>query len=866
MAFNVDSYIESNNPAANAASQFGVPSCALNLLSEGLSLLPAPALIALRMATLQGKMAAEADIQALIAWIRDTFGLTDIIDENGRLAFMSKFSLFEVDIFAVFGQVAGYIQALLAFGNAIYRDYQAIGDKIDEIKDCMEQFKNSNDAQTVGAANGRRFNVGDRLEGELAYLNQVTSFIDRADGLLSRIDAEIRRRAENPNLEPVFDGDIDTSGLLPIFTNNIVTTPKEIFRLSFGPPKSRKGQFILSVDGIYYDSQTSGLGPVFTEIARKKNELDYKFLWDFKQDPNLGGRGKGFSTKDIKEYFNSILDINRINDSEGLRRYYDQDNYLEQLIGQRNLRIYDLSSHITDLENDPGASEADIFNLKQSLLSENAIYQTRIDKRKKQIELAVTFGSGKYRPGEIPLNDFSYLSNKNVLFEIEKQRQLLLDFDDVNGIILPVSATFVSPPKDNVITNIDHLVLSLIGGTDLLEGASSYEASTTTKLSLNAKIETENLIALYNFLETNIESPSSLSFSLDNCISTNNRLNGRLMSSSIGSIFRKGLGIPYLNGLVNINNIGNINGLNNCIVLGEDKQLNDLMYSRNGATIDFWIHAPSIKPATIGVVEQQYQIILANENFGIQPGLDTQPNIDYLRPDYGAGLVRGMLMGFTRDRRITEGLVASENDALNYASSTCFFLAPTQSVDSSTIGFVNKSDAMVENDCFAVTLPYALTIPINKIINGQAFSSITTGFQHVAVSLDPKENSISVFLNGNLMTTSAMNMVFPVGKGQMPRVPSFIKENSFKYNETFLPNAPEYCYGIEPARYTPWVIGGGYTDGFPNGNFLGNKYGGQKSGLNGYLGSFKFYNKSLGAKQIINNYEAQKFFFKNIEI
>lgn len=867
MAFNVDSFIESNNPAANAAVQFGVPACALNLAGEALGLLPTPALIALRMSTLQGKMAAEQDIQALIGWIRDTFGLHDIIDENGRLAFQSKFSLFGIDIFSVFGQVAGYIQAITAFGSAIYRDYQAIGDKIDEIKDCLDSFKKSTDAQTAGAANGRTFVIGDRTQGELAFLDQVSNFIDRSDAFIRRIDAELRRRAENPDLEPVFNGDIDTSGLLPLFTDRIVTSPKELFRLSYGPPKSKKGIFILSIDGIYYDSQTSGLSPVFTELSRRKSELDYKFLWDFKQDPNLGGRGQGISNADIKDYVNSVLDVTKINDSEIIRKYYDEDNYLEQLLAQRNKRIYDLSSHITILEDDVNASEADIFNLRQSLLSENATYQTRINKRKKQIELAVAFGGRKYKPGQIPLNDFSYLANKNVLFEIEKQRQLVLDFDDVDGIILPVSATFVSPPKDNVITNLEHLVLSLVGEGNIPTGASSYDSSTVTDIPLMPRIETNNLLAVYNFLETNIELPSSTQYLLDNCITNNNTLNGRLISSSIESVFRKGLGIPYLNGLVSLDLYGNVTGLNNAVVLRETKQLNDLMYSKEGATLDFWIHAPSIKPATVGSIIKQYQIILANENFGILPNEDPQPNIDYIRPNYGAGVVRGMLMGFTRDRRITEGLPASETDGLNYASATCFFIAPTQSADTSTIGFINKSDALAIEDCSAYTLPYAFTFNINqRNAEGQAFSSITTGFQHVAVNFNPKENQISVYLNGTLMATSGMNEVFPVNKNQMPRIPTFIKQNSFKYNQESLPNASTYFHGIEPVRYTPWVIGGGYTDGFPDGNFLGNKFGGQQSGLNGYLGSFKFYNKSLSVKQIINNYEAQKSFFRNIDI
>ena len=57
-----------------------------------------------------------------------------------------------------------------------------------------------------------------------------------------------------------------------------------------------------------------------------------------------------------------------------------------------------------------------------------------LNKRKKQIELAVKlpniYGRGQvYPPGNIPVNDFSYLEGVNFLFDVEQQRQIILKQD-----------------------------------------------------------------------------------------------------------------------------------------------------------------------------------------------------------------------------------------------------------------------------------------------------------------------------------------------------------------------------------------------------------------------------------------------------
>ena len=78
-------------------------------------------------------------------------------------------------------------------------------------------------------------------------------------------------------------------------------------------------------------------------------------------------------------------------------------------------------------------------------------------------------------------------------------------------------------------------------------------------------------------------------------------------------------------------------------------------------------------------------------------------------------------------------------------------------------------------------------------------------------------------------------------------------------------------------RYTPWIVGGGYTDGMTNVefgqpywssdkmNFLGTDDGGLRSGLQGFLGSFKLYKRDLTSDEVLQNYNTQRGFFKNIE-
>jgi len=891
--FNTKEFLTNTQGTPEAlGNAFGLPSCMLNLAANALALLPMDILQAMRMDAIMARMAAEEDIAAFVAWIRDNTGLNYIFDENGRLKFLSIFSRNGIDLFGFITKILAYISAIRDFAADMYATIQDIEGQIQDIKRCFDQYESSLKSKTSGYDN----DTVDNAVSELQFLQKSVDFITDVNSLLARIDTEIAARVEDPTREPRFttNNGVDLNTLLSFTTEaqivDIAPPQEEIFRLTYGPPKSRFGRFLLSNDGIYFDSQTdaaSGLTLAFTEIARKRQEYNTisSLFWKFEQDPNLGGRGKGLSLTQVKEYVDNILDIYRIDEAEDLLPYYDADNYLEQLTAHKNKRLYDLSAIISELEADPLASQAEIVNTRQSLLSELAAFQNKVNKRKKQIELAIRLGNGRYTIGNVPINDFSYLEGTNLFFDIQKQRELVLDQDDVNGIILPIQATYVVPPKDQTAQTIDHLLLSIIGEANILNSASSYESDTPTVLRGNTEIVKDQLLAVYNFLETNIESASSTSYLLDNCITNNNNLNARLIASSLANVFPKGLGIPYLNGVVKFDSAGTVLGFNNHVMLPSVRQFDDLFYNTKGTTIDFWIHTSSLIPQNQGSVQQMYKIILSNENTGALKN-PTETNVNYITPDNSNNTVKGLLIGFTRDRRITKGLEASPLDASNIGSDTCFFIAPTQSLDGSTITFVNRSTVVedTEDNCINTLEPLCFRKGIFETgEDGVCLSSIQDSFCHMALSFDPKNDNISVYFNGKLLSSSSLSTSLCISKTKTLNVPTFVVNkdtnllfNSFSYTTSSLSPTSKINYGFffnneyrsvnNHYKFTPWVLGGGFTDGLPYGNFMGSIYSGQRSALDGYLGSVKFYNKALTKEEIVNNYTAQAQFFSNIDL
>lgn len=870
---------------------YGVPSCLMGLASDVLNALPTNVLFGMKGNMESGVGLADDVIKSISARLRNMFGIIEWDSEEGGFTFISAASKngYDNNSLGFLGELGAFIEGAAALGGALYANYNLAVNQINAIQDCIRSYRDylkisggdpSNYLDPVAFENY----INNQYGLEKARYQDAELFIASATAQIQAIDDIITARLDDPSLEPLFSCDA-----LPFLSGTSYATnclkpdevPQEIFRLVYGPPRSTFGQFVLSNDGIYFDSQSSGISPALTYLSDKKNLLNKGDAWKFAQDPSLGGRGDSFSTRDLQLYVNTTLDPNIIDESFLVSPFYEKDGFLQELINNKSKRIYDLSAQIDELETD-NAPASVIFNQRQALISENASLQEKVNKRKKQIELAVKLpqayatraleGKYGYAPGEIPVNDFSYLAGANLSLDLQKQKALSFSQVEIDGLVSPLqlSTTYVVSKGNTRNSSVEHLIISELGDGAIIYDGSSVSSTNAVILPAESFIATDSIIAMYNFLETNIEDPSSTSFTVRNAVSLTDEKYAQLVGNSQDEIFKRGLGIPFLKGITkhSTSNPTQVSALGSYIKLPNIKEFNDLLYNQNGATIDFWIHMPNLNCVSGGYndgpVSSLFRLVLSNENTGYE---GTAPGgIESYTNNFGTQAVRGLMMGFTRDVRITSEQQASMTS--NPVAQSAFFIAPTQSTSLSSIGFINRSS--FDNDvCVSGYRYHSMIQKINEPANGLYLSACENEFCHVAVTLDRFTDSIKFYLDGALITTSSMSYVFGTPKYTMPNLPTFKKSNSFKYVASALNSGAPDSLKAGPSldRYfTPWIVGGGYTDGmYQYGNFLGGQYGGIKSGLNGHIGSLKFYSKALAGEDIYENYRAQRGFFKNID-
>lgn len=890
--FDVNTFLQMTGNGAGGlqafGTSFGMPSCMLNLTDAALQLIPSPILNKIRGSTQAGSNRADDVIKAAFRKLRWLTGIIEVDTEDGIYRFVSDTSKNGIDndengFLNTIGSVVGALGSAAGFAGRLYTNYQNVAGQVNSIKDCLEGYinylkLNGSIARQQLDPSAYADYIDTEFGAERDALDAAFTFIDQANSLINSIDSTLTARRADPSLEPTFTCDYQ---YLLSGTNVRVACPTvsatEVFRLDFGPPKSSNGRFLLSVDGLYFDSQVSGIIPALLEITSKAQKLVTADKWKFEHAPNIGGKGKGLGTNDLNLYVNTILDPDKIDDSRYLKNHYDADVFLNDIIGQKNKRLYDLSSQIVELENG-NASEAIISNLRQAMFSENSKFIQKVNKRKKQIELALKmpyiYGKNiNYALGEIPINDFSYLEGINFLVDIQKQKSMLLKQDDVSGVVLPLKSVFVTKKTSGNNVSLDHLLLAEDGAGTILYDSSSVSSIDPINYSMTETVVTDGLFAIYNYLQTNVLPPSSTEMNLYNGIQGREDNNALIVAQDPREIFGNGLGIPYLHGITKHSQTTptEISALGSFVKLPETKDFNDFLYNRKGATFETWLHVPNIDNLTsgfgIGNVSGLYRIILGNENTGLKENASAQSDILFVPKDKSDNIVKGMLMGFTSDRRITSNQAPSNIISSNPASSISFFIAPTQSFDSSSVAFINKSYA-ANDTCNSQYSWHNFKINIRDTINGKAFSSVGSDVMHLSVVFDVPSNELKVYLDGALMGTSAISEVFNVNPGFSINLPSFKRNNSFTYNSTNVnTGAPESLKaGPRLGRYfTPWILGGGFTDGLYNkGNFMGGEYGGLISGLKGYLGSTKFYNKPLTQTEVLRNFNSQKNFFKNI--
>lgn len=873
-----------NNGILALGSAFGMPQCMLNLGSDLLSLLPSPILSELEDSAMDGRDAADEVIKKIVKY---TLGLTGIIEydtEQGVFRFVSDSSKYgnDRDEGSFLGKSLAFLNAAAQFGGRLYENYQSTQAQINSISECFGTYKTYLDytggnsgtrkdelARTNPDAFTKLFEA--EFETNKRRITEAANFINQADDLIDNIREIIRQRQEDPELEPIFNRDakdlLDGTGFR--IGNTKDEEPEEIIRLVYGPPRSKSGQFLLSTDGLYYDSQTSGLTKVLSYIQNQTSSVATEYKWKFNFDPNLGGRGTAISDSTFKEYTNTVFDPTIIDNSNFLVEFYKADHLLQQLEGQKNKRLADINRQIKELESDSTAPQAILLNLRQTLFSETAYHDDKVRRRKKQIEVAVKapalYGNTVYfTPGNIPINDFSYLRNFNYNVELTKQKKLILDQDEVSGVVAPIIPKFVVAVPNETAQNITHLMVPPVGAGGIIYDGVSVSSDDGLVLDLSDRITTDGLIAVYNYLETHISQASSNEFLLTNCAVTGNIDYAQLVSYDSDELFDKGVGIVHLEGVTkhSTDTVTSPSSVGSYIRLPDSTKFNDWLYSRDGATFETWIHMPGLNSWEkwgSNDASALFRLVLASENVGISPGATNLTYSNDIQPSFGSQNTRGVIMGFTRDARFTQNSSpTNDHYAQDPMNGVKFVIAPTQSISVSEAVFTRRigDDGICYSDSFDFHSMTIWTSAANAA--GDTLDFISNEFGLLDVVFDVATDQILVYLNASLLATSSLSRTFGITPGFPPQLPNFRKSNSHDYKKTNLgPPLNKY--------FTPWILGGGYTDGYVSGNFMGGSYGGIRSSLNGYLGSTKFYDKALTQAQIVNNYNTQGGFFSNIQ-
>ena len=859
----------SASPLDAIGTSYGVPACLLDLTKSALNALPTPFLRSITKALSEGNESAKEAVTALKKKILLENGIIELDTESGTFRFVSDSSRNKLDESKdkESGSLGGFLEAFAGAaeaGGEIYSNYVGVMDVISGVEDCLRTYKLFLDLQK-----GRSSTLTDPAELEARYAVEVArardaeEFINQSNQVISDISNIMFDRTINPSLEPQFNPVFAPSGII---SDGEEFIPTPVFRLVFGPPKSKKGQFLLSIDGLYYDSQTGGLPGVSGIIPTAE-------LYQYNYPSNLGGKGVVITNKDLSQFVDTIFDLDIIDDSIELQKHYDADHFIQVLYGQRHQQLYALSSQIGGLIEDGYRSDgAMVENSRQQLMAIDSQHLVKINKRKKQIEVAVKapiiFGSSRiFNFGEVPINDFSFLSKLNLSVALEPQRRLTFNQGEVSGVILPLQPKFVKASESETIPYFEHLVIPPVGiGSLMFEGSGTASSQI---LSLTDSVITDGLIAIYNFLESDVTTPGSNQYNVLNCAAKSNKQRAaQLVSQSASTVFTDGLAIPFLQGMIRRDSVtGSPSAFGSYIQLPNEQDFQNLFYNSTGCTIDFWTHIPDIGVSSTDYYTERgwslssfHKLILACENSG---GVNRNESPDNLQVNYNSDSVRGLVCGFTRDVQIVNNSVANDTDASNpvIPSGIHFYIAPTRSYNVSELGFLRDT---VTVDCATNTYKtLKCSIPITQSVNGMSFSSVSGNFYHIAITTEPKKDEIKIYLDSTLMVTSSLREVFGNTKFIPPKLPSFIKTGSFSYS-TSATGLTMFANGPSVSSFTPWIIGGGFSDGMAGGFMSGNN--GIHSGLGGYIGSFKFYSRALNITEVLFNFEHQRGFFKSIDI
>jgi len=814
-----------------------------------------------------------------------------------------------------------------------------------------------------------------------------------------------------------------------------------VFDLDFGPPISTEERFVLSRDGLYYNSRTDQV-PRITPYPVSSD------MWNLQYASNRGGRGLSFTDEDGNSTVGTIFDLNKVYEKENprVKEFFKYDDVLQQFEDDKMSHMSEVSGYISEiLANGYGATDAIVQTYTAQLGAVASVYDGKITKRKRQLTIAAVYGresflvtqrqhplgegiffqyeppTGKafeymlqYKelPAEIksvtfytleggqtvayntkakqvtdlpnidnilakvgswkeipriPINDFSYLKQSDI--PLRTQKNITLFSEDLDSIIAPYQARYVVAPTDQPVGSVESLAVDPIGLGDWTHRETSGSLSATTPLykSLTDDIVSDDLLVCYNFLDPDaVTQPSGTLYALNNAAEGSNRLDAKLVGYDKSFVFPSGVGQAYFGGTIFderaaqnqtwANTLGSYARMPNStkdyaslspnIPFRGVRPLDNLFYSREGVTLDFWAYVPRIWEDMDD--NHRYRLVLASENSGPVASnyvaANTQSNTTQSNGITAGGTnfdrTIGMIMGW-RDQG-SPGTTTSGVYAF-YSSGLEFCIAPTvgqnQSYATTPTTSWGHSVCLAERwDPSAGVTPLpnetsqvGMFIPSSVLTtSGYGIQDVSSGYHHVSVSFDYAEDIVNFHFDGELLTTSSLTDVFG-GSPHDTVLPTAVKMDLENQTDTIFFNDPTvesflgntiYDERCTPERvafpvFTPWIIGGGYTDNIPKipgatfrpQGFLGSNTnnfhqqtqkggavssidcgtmgdyivgqhnpplsGGKngtagsrriipRSGLDGFLGSFKIYARPLTTTEAKVNYDSQKGFFHNI--
>lgn len=733
------------------------------------------------------------------------------------------------------------------------------------------------------------------------------------------------------------------------------------FDFDFGPPISRKGKFILSRDGIYYDSRGGGGIPEVEGIVLAASG------WNLSQPPNLGGKGLIYTDKDLDGRTGSFIDFDYILDSEAENDTYlaflAEDSVLKSLEEDRHSQAFSVSSQIDELLTSPDNSESSaiVKNYYGSLAAIVYSYDVKIEKRKKQLQLVAVFGQHKYvltsddgvalfkgiADGEsfdpkigpnvlvermdvdkyrilshIPVNNFSFLKNSGANLKLSVQKEIILTSEDLKDTTLPVKPVFYVGGEHT------YPVMGPLEFSELSESLPVHAANPSVSSvvpfvkHITDQIVSDGLLASYTFTSPDAVHCSSTKNNVRNVAGASyGSLDAQLVGSSVNYVFPSGLSLPKLEGSY-YNDEGAVtsrNGGSYVRLPNTNSNLNNIAYQverkssglGGGFSFDFWTHVPSLVMTDV----HRYRLVIANENSGGTPLNPIQRHVNAKRSktiSQGAEVfyketdlskTQGMLIGF-RDR-----------GGSSTPSGLEFCILPTVSQNHNK-GKFGHSICIAESSLSETPTPADVTelgfcIPSGTTTTkGVAFTDASSSFVHFSVVFDYINDKLSVYADGYELSSTIMSTAFDITKSQTLAIPSFTQgkiseQYEASWESTVGKNGPVVTMEegqVLGTSFTPWILGGGFSDNIwkthedhtgaplPGGppGFLGyntndtyySKSSGvegqhepeldnrassrPRSGLSGFLGSFKVYEKPLTPAEVLQNYTAQKGFFKEI--